>query len=351
MAVRRKGRQYQADFMVNGVRHRRSFSAQAEAEAWELETRAALKRGKTVPQPRPKSLGGRDAKTIGGALRSAESLHWGTQRAGGTSQISNAQRFVDWCGPDLSSTDALTIENVRRFLVEKLAGRANSTRNKYISAISVLAEQAGVKLELPWFEPEKGTARQRFFSPDEEREVVELLNRWGRDRERDLFMFLNDTGLRPWAEALPLTWKQIKTDQLVDVVGKSGALRIVPLTRRAQVILARQPKHFHGPWEGLNKFTLNDTWARVRAVLPHLDSEDDRHRTVWYTCRHTFASRMIQAGKPYGFVAKLMDNSVGMIEKVYGHLAPNHLKSAVDALEQFGGQETGLSLVVDHSIG
>jgi integrase len=272
-------------------------------------------------------------------LRSAEVNHWNTLRGGGIKQIANAEAFVEWIGPDKPAAEAMTLANVRKFLAEKHV--SNNTKNKYVSAISVLNAYSNTpKLELPWFERDKGTARQRFFSPEEEKDVIALLHRWTRDRERDLFMFLNDTGLRPWAEALPLTWHQVKDDRLIDVVGKSGELRIVPLTKRAKLILDRQKARHHnepGPWHGLNKFTLNGLWDSVRVALPNLDSPDPRWRTVWYSCRHTFASRLIQAGKPYGFVAKLMDNSVAMIEKVYGHLAPDHLKNAVSALDEFGG--------------
>ena len=330
--------------MEGGKRYSHMTDTKEEGEAWELHARGALKLGKEVSTTSFKRVGGGDADTIGNILRSAKSLHWGKLRSGGTKQVFNAEAFVDFIGPKTPAKEALAIKNVRSFLETKHV--ANSTLNKYRSAISILRQTAGLPTDdLPWFKPEKGTARQRFFSREEERQVVELFDHWSRERERDLFMFLNDTGLRPWAEALPLTWKQVKFDRLVDIVGKSGDLRIVPLTTRAKLALDRQRAlGLKGPWEGRNEYTLNGLWGRVRAALPVLDSDDNRWRTVWYTCRHTFASRMIQAGKPYGFVAKLMDNSVAMIEKVYGHLAPNHLKNAVDALETYG-QGTPLSLV------
>jgi integrase len=323
---------------------------EARGEAWELAARAALKLGKPIPDPEGKSLtvGGRDAGKMSNVLRSAEVHHWNTLPGKGIKQVANAAAFVKWVGPNTPAAEAMTIGKVRDFLA-KFKHRSNNTKNKYRSAISVLNAFSGTpKLTLPWLKPDKGRARQRFFSPEEEQEVIALLHRWSRDRERDLFMFLNDTGLRPWAEALPLTWRQVKDDRLVDVRGKSQNLRIVPLTKRAKLVLDRQKARHHnepGPWHGLNQYTLNGVWDRVRAALPDLDSTDPVWRTVWYSCRHTFASRMIQAGKPYGFVAKLMDNSVAVIEKHYGHLAPNHLRDAVDALEVFGDpQENVVSL-------
>jgi integrase len=353
MATYAKGGKFITKFMVSGKRHARMTDTEAQGEAWELAARAALKLGKPIPEPDGGSLsvGGHDAGKMSNVLRSAEVNHWRTLRRGGTGQVKNASAFVNWVGPNTAASEAMTLPTIRKFLAEKHV--SNNTKNKYISAISVLNAFSGTpKLELPWFDRDKGTARQRFFSQEEEQDVIALLHRWSRDRERDLFMFLNDTGLRPWAEALPLKWAQIKDDRLVDVEGKSGELRIVPLTKRARLVLDRQDHDLPGPWHGLNQFTLNGVWDHVRAAIPALDSDDPRWRTVWYSCRHTFASRLIQAGKPYGFVAKLMDNSVAVIEKHYGHLAPNHLKDAVSALDEFGvPQENIVSLVDKRSNG
>lgn len=326
------------------------FKDEANAEAWELLARSHLKLGKPLPavEDAGRKVGGRDAALLKGVLRSAEVLHWNKLRKGGGKQVLNARAFVNWVGPDATAEEAFTKKTINGYLeyLSNTRGVANPTMNRHISAISVLQKHADVKpVKLPWFKPDYSRARKRFFSPEEERDIIALLTRWGRERERDLFIFLNDTGLRPWEEALPLTWKQCKSAGWVkDIIGKSGNLRDVPLTTRAQLALGRQAGGGSGPWEGLNKYTLNDLWQRLRAAIPTLDGESAALRTVWYTCRHTFASRMVQAGEPYGHIAKLMDNSVQMIEKVYGHLAPDHLKGAVASLEIYG-QGTPLSLV------
>ncbi len=235
MATYAKGNKFITKFMVDGKRHTKMHDTKEEGEAWELQARAALKLGKPMPE-QPTRVGGVDTGTMQNVLRSATTLHWNQLRRGGQKSVMNAGIFVDWVGPKTSPTDAFKQDKIRDFIRYLLEERGCSpiTVNKYISAISILAKFSDVKsVKLPWFKPKEDRARKRYFTPEDEAEVVELLHRWGRERERDFFMFLNDTGLRPWAEAVPLTWDRCRADRVVDIVGKSGKLRDVPLTKRA----------------------------------------------------------------------------------------------------------------------
>ena len=74
-------------------------------------------------------------------------------------------------------------------------------------------------VDLPWYKGREDRARKRYFTPEQEAAVVALLHRWGR--ERDFFMFLNDTGLRPWSEAVKLTWDRCRSDRLVDITARA----------------------------------------------------------------------------------------------------------------------------------
>lgn len=333
----------------------RMFENKDDGELWELQVRAAVKAGKPIPDPEGKAptVGGGDAGRVSNVLRSAEVLHWGTLRKGGTGQIKYAKSFVDWVGPNTPEKDALTPAKVREYLAHCLnSGNATSTLNRKVSAISVLLKHSNVKrFDLPWNKFDWSKARQRFFSVEQERYVIALLTTWGRERERDMFMFLCDSGLRPWAEARVARWKQFKRKGgkpfVCDVVGKSGMVRDVPLTERAWLAVQRQDRSAPGPWSWANAFTMNDLWDRIIAAIPSLGvTEDEEKPTVWYTCRHTFASRLIMANISYGNVAKYMDNSVVMIQKVYGHLAPDHMHEDIAALEKYGSAPH-LSVVKD----
>jgi integrase len=52
----------------------------------------------------------------------------------------------------------------------------------------------------------------------------------------------------------------------------------------------------------------------------------------FHTLRHTFASWLVMADENVLTVAKLLGNSVHMVETTYGHLAPEHRKKAVGRL-------------------
>jgi integrase len=331
MPTYEKGGKWITKFMVKGQRPSKITDTREEGEAWELTARAALKLGKPIPDGAKKSVGGKDAASVGGALRSAETLHWARLRNSDKS-VSNARLFANWVGLTTPAAEAFAqpkLQEFTKYLIEERRV-SNSTLNRYSSALSVLAKFSNldVKPALPWFKEAQG--RVRFFSPEEERAVIALLSQWGKDKERDLFMFLVDTGLRPWEEAGKLKWPNVK-EKTVAVLGKNDHWRDVPLTKRAKVILDRRDRTEAGPFAGLNHFTMDGLWNRVRGSIPALKD------TVWYTARHTFASRLVQAGVPLTHVARLMGNSAMIVDKVYAHLAPDHLKDAVASLEKFGG--------------
>lgn len=329
-----KDSKYVTKFMVAGARHSTLTDTKAQGEAWELQARAALALGKPVPPPAGKAaqrLGGAGSGTLAHVLRSAETLHWKTLR-GSSRSVQNAASFVEWAGPDLDAAAAFTPAGIRAYIQYLIEERrvGNSTLNRYMSALSILIKHADLdkRPELPWFKEVKG--RVRFFSVEEEHAVVALLTQWGRDAERDLFLFLLDTGLRPWAECCKAKWSDVSASKIA-VYGKSGEWRDVPLTSRARAILARRPRDQAGPFTNLGAGTADLLWSRVRSQMPALAG------TVWYTCRHTFASRLVQQGVSLKAVSVLMGNSAMIVDRVYAHLAPDHLAGAVDMLESFGG--------------
>ena len=336
-----KGNKYITKVTTPAGRITRMTDTREAGEAWELAVRAAVKLGKPIPEPEGKapSLGGKDAGTMAGVLRNAEALHWNKLRASHRT-VGNATLFVDWAGPKSDPREVFTkgrIQDFVRYLSEERKV-SNTTMNRYMSCVSVLMKHADVKpIELPWFKGHKG--RVRFFSPEEERAVNAYLAQREKHNYVDLFIFLNDTGLRPWEEACKVTWKQVRNGMVRDVYGKNGEYRDVPLTRRAMTVLERRPRDQAGPFSDIVYYSAKDMWDQVREHMPKLRD------TVWYTCRHTFASRLIQGGKTITQVARLMGNTAAIVDSTYSHLAPDHLKDAVEALEQYGTQETRLTLV------
>lgn len=62
-------------------------------------------------------------------------------------------------------------------------------------------------------------------------------------------------------------------------------------------------------------------------------------RTGWHVCRHTFASHLVMKGVPIATVQQLMGHTTIAMTMKYAHLAPDHLRSAMDVLEAPGALE------------
>lgn len=336
MASRRKGNKWMADFMVDGVRYRQTgFNSEAESDAWELEARAALKLGKPLPEVR-KKLGGVDSGSLGGLLRETERLHWDIACKPGNKSRLNARTFVDFVGAHVPAAEAFTQENIDNFIryLQEERSVSNSTLNRYKSAVMVMAKRVpGITLPR-WAHAREGRGRLRFFTEFEERLILQTLELWGFERERDFFIFLLDTGCRPWSEGATVQWKDFGPKQVIfygaDGRGtKNDESRMVPLTRRAIEAVERQRQYgLPGPFTDFRPSPMNKLWDRLQGHVPSLAD------AVIYTCRHTCASRLVQRGVDLRRVQVWMGHKTIQITLRYALLAPNHLIDAVSVLEQ-----------------
>jgi site-specific recombinase XerD len=60
----------------------------------------------------------------------------------------------------------------------------------------------------------------------------------------------------------------------------------------------------------------------------------------FHTLRHTFASRLVQAGVPLNTVRELLGHGSMQVTMRYAHLAPNNLHEAVAVLAKKGPTDT-----------
>ncbi|MDL2279575.1 tyrosine-type recombinase/integrase [Desulfovibrio sp. OttesenSCG-928-G11] len=81
---------------------------------------------------------------------------------------------------------------------------------------------------------------------------------------------------------------------------------------------------------------LNNTGEMVKNAKGELIPvriTDARHRVVFHTLRHTFASWLVQQGTPLYTVAELMGHSTLEMTRRYSHLAPDTLRKAALSLQ------------------
>jgi integrase len=331
MAIRQRGAGWQADVQHGGKRYRETFATEQEALVWERAARDALRRGKAVPKV--EAAGGAYG-TIEALVRVIEQTRW--NKPGAHQMKSCAARFIEFVGPAVRPADALTQENVDTWIAQEATNRklSGATVNKHLSAISVLVKRAlaaGLiprKLDLSW--QAENEARLRWFDGKEETLIVQTLTLWALPRWVDFFLFLLDTGARTWTEAGRLQWQDVSAKPRMASFWdtKNGEGRSVPLTARAWDAVQRQRTlDLKGPFVDLEKEDGRRIYDRLRAHLPQLED------TVWYTCRHTFASRLVQRGANLYRVQKLMGHrSIAQTER-YAKLAPTNLIETVRLLE------------------
>jgi integrase len=124
---------------------------------------------------------------------------------------------------------------------------------------------------------------------------------------------------------LDLTWERVDRARgviLLDVT-KSGKRREVPLNSRVDAVLARRGSKNSGLVFGTRKWDhFRSAWERAvdRARLVDLHFHD---------LRHTFASWAVQRGASLQEVKDLLGHRSLAMTLRYGHLAPEHLRSAV----------------------
>jgi len=300
----------------------------------------ARRRGERA-QERLLAGGERQALTVRAAVEKAYH-EWYQHTKGATMHRLNLGMLAEALGPETPLRDV----GERRLaeLVEQLraGGNGPATINRKLSTLQKvmrLASQGQWEpgLRVPFMPRQRESEhRLRFITPEEERQIFDapaLQPSAGSTAAsaRALFAVLLDTGLR-LGEALRLTRQDVDTDRRLVTVwqSKGGRPRSVPLTRRAQRVLAEQALAAGaGRLFPLDKKTYERAWNRVRESM----GLQDDPQFIPHALRHTTASRMVQAGVSLYEVKEILGHSSITVTERYAHLSPERLRAAVDTLE------------------
>lgn len=163
----------------------------------------------------------------------------------------------------------------------------------------------------------------------------------------DVAVVLVDTGLR-LGELLSLDWRQVNLEPakgarfgyvtVLSGKAKSSKSRNVPLSGRAVEVLKRQGKQaqglvFHRP-DGtpLEQSLLGQQQKRVRELLKMPGD------FVLHSLRHTFGTRLGEAGADAFTVMRLMGHSTVTVSQRYVHPSPEALELAYERLTMLNMQ-------------
>lgn len=141
----------------------------------------------------------------------------------------------------------------------------------------------------------------------------------------DLIRFAALTGLR-LGEMMALRPGQIRDGTiLLDSSTKSGRPRAIPMPLEAARIA--QDRLTADGW-GVHRDTLRQRFIAARKAA----GIDVR----WHDLRHTYASWLVQSGQSLTAVRDLLGHSSLVVTNRYAHLAPQHLREAVNGLPRVG---------------
>lgn len=187
---------------------------------------------------------------------------------------------------------------------------------------------------------QESRGRVRFLSREEIQAIREAARAHSREMEAYVLLMLF-AGLRS-GEALSLRWVDIDLAQKVlyidprqDWKPKSGKGRVIPLPADLHTFLGERRKEIpdavlvvHGH---TTPYMLKRRFQRV-VIAANLPTTGETAVTA-HVLRHTYASYLVMRGVPLYTVSGLLGHSTVKTTEIYSHLAPDHLKMAVQGID------------------
>jgi site-specific recombinase XerD len=217
------------------------------------------------------------------------------------------------------------------------------TQNAYKSAMVVIFRE-GDNANLIKKNPAKlilsaqdANRRMRYFTEEEEQRIrrvtIERALRYGGDGEERLAQMdlAVNTGMRP-SEEFGLTWNRVHLEKgkILLVNTKNGHKRDVFLNKRAKgaLMFMKERHDRQGTPRNALVFPGGSSTQWFEGVL----EEAGIHDAVWYTFRHTTASRLVIRGVHMSLVQKIMGHRTLRMTFRYAHLAAGHLLEAIEKI-------------------
>lgn len=188
--------------------------------------------------------------------------------------------------------------------------------------------------------PKIDNAKERYLTVDEEKRLLKCV-RARSQQAHDMAVVSIDAGLR-FGEIAALTFGCIDLENgAINVLNtKTGSDRIVPMTTRLRKLFKSmapgEPNALVFPkGDGqIHKEALGAFRTGVKNAKLNENINDKKMLASFHTLRHTYASRLVQAGVDLLRVSRLLGHSTPVITARYSKLANADLREAVQAMEQ-----------------
>jgi integrase len=333
MSVRQNGNKFMADFMSNGVRHRQQFATTEEATAWEAELKKRIRLG----MPYQELIDAKGGKMTIDELLAKTFVRFWEDTANESTQLGNIRLINEFFGATLpvDKLNTLALDDfINAMEKKKLAPSTINGRLATISKALTYAQDRGYINTRPKIERKKvSNQRLRFFTEEEEYEMLEALRADGRDDFAYFIEWSIDTGMRP-IESRNVPQSSLREDDelgyLIDLRKTKNAYpRTIPLTKRAHSAFAALSSEEFMPFAQFTESNIRKHWRFVREVMNDIDPE-----FVFYLTRHTCASRLVQRNVPLHVVKEWMGHRTYEMTLRYAKLTPRNFLDAKVALEQ-----------------
>ncbi len=188
----------------------------------------------------------------------------------------------------------------------------------------------------------ENNSRDRWLTLEEEQRLLLAAAPW----LRELVVFAIYTGMR-MGEILALTWAGVDLFRRTVTVfrSKNGERRTIPVSTTVLDLLkhkyATRPETADLVFHSESQTTLDGSNIR-RALNLALDSAKI-HDLHFHDLRHTFATRMVQAGIDLYKVQRLLGHKSPIMTQRYAHHYPESLRDGVEALEAGRSVSTNLA--------
>jgi len=240
------------------------------------------------------------------------------------------------------AADSITAGEVQSVL-DRLATEKKwsaSSRNHHHNLLS-LAYRLGILNGKVEVSPLRGLRRKtedncrvRFLTVVEEeklRATIRSKPEWA-EHEVELDLALH-TGLRRGSMYINLTWENVDLRARIALIPrtKNGERVVVPLNADAMRALAIFRSRGDGTGRVVRNLageTLNVNAHWFVSAVRQAGLKDFR----WHDCRHTYASRLRQAGVPLGNIAELLGHKGLAMSRRYAHLSISNLHEAVSRI-------------------
>jgi integrase len=335
MTVRKRGDVWYYDFMLGGVRYRKALpEAEGKPEALDIEARdrRLARQGK---------LGRQDETNFERFVREVY-LPWSREhKRSYRADVWRAEVLIEHFGQ-------LTLPEIVPFRVEQFKRERREGETRYrrrrtpasvnrelellSRVLSMAVDHGAVETNVcsrvkKYREDNK---RTRVLTREEEGRLMAVLGRPGRALLRALVVIALNTGMRR-GEITSLVWADVDLERsLVQVrQTKTGRGRIVPINAAAREVFESLPRRERD--EGVRLFEIDWIEKGWRGACQQAGITGLR----FHDLRHTFATRLLDAGTDAFNVAALLGHSRVEMTARYAHATSERMREAVASLGKF----------------